>query len=197
MADINLIPQEEKASERVESMQKRLQIFSVVFLIICAIAAVVTLALFATFSSKRTALVAQVSDSSAKIDSFKSQEELLVVISDKTSVASTLLTSRTDLADFFKKLAALLPQGVYFSDIRIAEGKISLSGKARSSSEIAGLATSLTSSEGAKIVVGVSIDSLSSDESGAYSFVASAKLAGFQVPVSVPAASEPDAVEVK
>ena len=180
MADINLIPQEEKASERVEAIQKRLQFFSVVFLIICAIAAVVTLGLFATFSSQRAELVAQVTDSSAKIDSLKSQEELLVVIKDKTSVAQTLISSRTDLADFFKKLASLLPQGVYFSDIRITEAKITFSGKAKSSADVAGLAASLTSSEGAKIVSGVSIDSLSSNESGSYSFVASAKLAGVQ-----------------
>lgn len=176
MAEINLIPQEERANERVEHLQKRLQATSIGLLIFTAILTIVTLSLFAMFASARTKLIAEVDDYSSKINQFKTHEELIVVVKDKASAASQLISSRVEFPDVFDKFSQLIPQGIYFTDIRVATGKIVISGRAKTSADVAGLATSLVSASGSEVVSDVSIDSLSSDDKGIYSFVVSAKL---------------------
>lgn len=178
MADINLIPQEERTNARVEGLQKKLQIYSVGFLILTAIVTIVTLVVFTMFSSKRAQLVSEVEELSASINKFKDREELIVVVKDKASAADKIISTRVEFTEVFDKFASLIPQGVYFTDIRVASGKIVLSGKAKTSADVAGLANSLSSASAAEVVSDVSIDSMSSDVNGTYSFVASAKLIG-------------------
>lgn len=183
MADINLIPQEERTNARVETLQKKLQLSSVGFLIFTAVLTILTLSLFAMFASRRSQLVAQVEEASAQINKLKAQEELIVVVKDKASAADKIISSRVDFPRAFDKFAALIPQGIYFTDIRVATGKIVMSGKAKTSADVAGLASSLVSASGTEIVSDVSIDSLSSDDNGIYSFVVSGKLVGAEPPV--------------
>lgn len=181
MADINLIPQDERNSVRAESVQKRLQISSIGFLIFTAVLTVITLSLFAMFASKKSALIADVEEHSAKINTLKAQEELVVVAKDKASAADKIIAGRVEFSEVFEKFAALIPQGIYFTDVRVTLGKIVISGRARTSSDVASLASSLVSARGTEIVSDVSIDSLSSDENGVYAFVLSAKLVSQQV----------------
>ncbi|MBI3282980.1 PilN domain-containing protein [Candidatus Curtissbacteria bacterium] len=182
MSDINLIPSEERASARVELLQKRLQIFSIGFLVTTAVLTILTLSLFAMFASRREKLIGEVEDNSQEINRLKAQEELVVVVKEKASVASQIVSSRVEFSRAFEKLSQLVPQGVYFTDIRVSAGKIVISGKARTSADVAGLASSLVSATGSEVVSDVSIDSLSSDDEGVYVFVVSAKLAGVQSP---------------
>lgn len=186
MADINLIPQEERINARTEAVQKRLQLFSIGALVLTAILTVVTLSLFAMFSSKRAELIAMVEDSSASINKLKAQEELIVVVKDKASVADEIIVSRTDYPQLFGKFSALIPQGIYFTDLRISGGKIIISGKAQTSSDVDSLSTSLLSAKGTEVFSDVSIDSLSSDDTGRYVFVLSAKLKSAEVEAIAP-----------
>src|SRR3990167_9186059 len=121
MADINLLPSEERTAERIDLARKKLL---------------------------------------------------------EASIADKILSTRSNLPSFFSQLEELVPQSLYFSDLRLSADKVVISGKARSSADMAGFVTGLSSQKGAQIVSNVTIDSLSSDESGAYTFVVSAQLVG-------------------
>lgn len=178
MADINLLPQEEKARESEELWRRRLKIGSIGFLVVSAVLTTVTLGLFTVSASKRANLVAQVEETSSQIESLRAQEELLVVVKDKAATAGVVLGSRTEYASFFEKLASLVPEGVYFTELRVDEGRVVLTGKAKTSAEVAGLVSSLVSVGGAEVVSDLTIDSLSSNDSGEYGFVMSAQIVG-------------------
>lgn len=186
MADINLIPQEERTNAKVELLRRKLQFSSIGFLIFTAVLTILTLSLFAMFASKRSALIGEVEDNSAQINKLKAEEELIVVVKDKASAADKIVSSRVDFPKIFDKFSLLLPQDIYFTDVRVATGKVVISGKAKTSADVAGLASSLVSANGAEIVSDVSIDSLSSDNEGIYAFVVSAKLVGAEPPVPSP-----------
>ena len=170
MPDINLVPQEEKSTERFESLKKRLSVASVVLLVLTAVFTMVVLVFFTTQVSKRTQLFAKVEESAQAINSYRQQEELLVVAKDKVGLAEQILGQRVEYHKTFADFAKLVPQGVYFTDIKFAQDKISLNGKAKTSAEIAGLVSSLLSPEGLKIVSNVTIDTLAADETGEYTF---------------------------
>lgn len=176
MPDINLLPETERSQERIDDVRKKLSIVSIGLLAITALFTFVTLIFFQMQASKKNNLVSQIQDNSSQINSLKATEELIVVIKGKTTAAENVLKVRQDVPVFFGKLAELVPEGVSFSDMRFTGEKVVISGKARSSAEIAGLVSSLSSSQGSHIISNVSIDSLSSTENGNYSFVLSAQL---------------------
>ena len=170
MPDINLVPQEAKATERFESLKKRLSVASVVLLVLTAVFTLGVLVFFTTQVSKRTQLFAQVEENALAINGYKLQEELLVVVKDKIGLAEQVLGQRVEYYQTFADFAKLVPQGVYFTDIKFAQGKIIMNGKAKTSTEVAGLVSSLLSADGSKIVSNVTIDSLAADETGTYTF---------------------------
>lgn len=176
MADINLLPQEEQENERFYILVKRLQFASVGALAITALLVIVTLVMFTTSSSRKVNLASQIADLSSSINSLKAQEEFLVVVKDKVLAASKLSSKTVEYHNLFNKLATIIPQGVYFTDLRAASGKIVISGRARSSNDVAGLVSALTSARGTQIIRDLSVDTVSSDEAGVYSFVISGKL---------------------
>ena len=177
MADINLLPAEERNARTFEVAQGKLTLVSAIFLIVTAVFTMGTLGFFVTLTTQRSQLLSQIEEASARINSLKSAEELVVVTKGKVSTASKILSARVNFAGFFEKLAVLVPQGVYFSDVRFTGSRISLVGKAKTSSDISGFVGTLVSPAGSQIVSNVSVDSLSSDESGVYSFSMSAQLA--------------------
>src|SRR3972149_5321650 len=170
MPDINLVPQEEKATESFESLKKRLSIGSAVLLVLTAVFTLGVLVFFTTQVSKRTDFLAQVEENVQTINSYRQQEELLVVVKDKVGLAEQVLGQRAEYHQTFADFAKLVPQGVYFTDIKFAQGKIILNGRAKTSAEVAGLVSSLLSAEGSKIVSNVSIETLVADETGTYIF---------------------------
>lgn len=176
MPDINLIPTEEKAEERAENLQKKLQYISIGVLAVCAVVTLITLMMFTKTVTEKNALIAQVNDNSVKINQYKAQEELLVVAKDKAAAASKLISQRTDYAALFNKMAGIIPQGVYFTDLRVSSAKVNISGRARTSADVAGLISSLTSNIGSGLIKNVALETLSSDEFGTYSFVISGGL---------------------
>lgn len=178
MADINLLPEEEKREENFLVFSRRLRLASAGFLVLTALLTIATLVAYTTFSSQNAQLVSQIENVSTKIASFKAEEELLVVVKDKAATASKILAKRVEFANFFNKLANLVPQGVFFTDVRFLSGKVVLSGKAQTSADVAGLVSALSAARGAEIVSDVAVDALSSNEAGIFSFVISGKLVG-------------------
>lgn len=176
MADINLLPIEERSARNLEAAQSKLALVSTIFLVITALFTLGTLGFFVTLTNQRSRLLVGIEEASATIDSLKATEELVVVTKGKASNAAKILGSRTDYSSFFKKFSGLVPEGVYFSDIRFTGSKISLVGKARTSTDVAGLVSAFVSTEGSSIISGISVESLSSDETGVYSFSMSAQL---------------------
>lgn len=170
MPDINLVPQEERVTERFESLKRRLSATSVVLLVLTAVLTLGVLVFFTTQVSKRTQLLSEVGESAQAINSYKSAEELLVVTKDKVGLSEKVFGQRQEYNQTFDDFAKLVPQGVYFTDIKFSEGKITLNGKAKSSAEVAGLVSSLLSAEGSKIVSNITLDTLTADETGAYTF---------------------------
>lgn len=177
MANINLLPTEEKAAESFGFIQKRFLFGAIALIVITGAVTFGILGFFSIEASKRTDLNLRVEKSAAEIGSYKSIEELLVVIHDKVSDGQKILEGRADVDEVFSNLAELIPQGVYFSDIKFAGSKVSLSGKAKTSADAAGLASSLASSQAARVFSDVNMESLSSDDKGNYTFTLSMKLA--------------------
>jgi len=170
MADINLLPVEEKAQEQIKSLQKKLSLFSVIFLIFTAIFTLATLVFFTRFASAREALVTQVEDSSTVINGYKNVEELIVVVKSKASSANKILSERANHSDVFGKLSGLVPRDVYFTDMKISSDKLVVSGRAKTSVDVAGMVASFLSADASDLIKSVSVDSLSSDEQGNYQF---------------------------
>jgi len=170
MPDINLVPVQERVTERFESLKKRLSVGSAILLVLTAVFTLGVLVFFTTQVSKRTQFLDQVEESVQTINSYRQQEELLVVVKDKVGLAEQVLGQRAEYHQTFADFAKLVPQGVYFTDIKFAQDKISLNGKAKTAAEIAGLVSSLLSPEGLKIVSNVTIDTLAADETGEYTF---------------------------
>ncbi len=176
MADINLLPVEEKSAEQFENLYKKLIIAATILLVFTAVSTLAILGFFSVLSSQRSELVRRVETNSATIGDLKSIEELQVVVKQKSAVADKILTARSSLGGVFQTLVQLVPQGVFFTDMRFSGLKVVISGRAKTSADVAGLVSQLVSSRGSQIFSAVSVDSLSSDEAGIYSFVLSAQL---------------------
>ena len=176
MADINLLSQEDTQYESFDALRKKLSVLSVILLVVSAVATLGTLAFYTSLVSTRDKIILRVEDASAKVNSFKNVEELAVVTKEKVQVASGVIASRSDQVKLFNALSQFVPQNVSFSNIRVAQGKIVLSGSAKTSADVASFISALTSAQGAKMFSGVSVDSLTSDEQGIYTFGISATI---------------------
>ncbi len=178
MPDINLLPVEDKGSEAAEGIRKKLTLFSALVLVLVAAFGVVTLVMFTRYASGRAKIENEIESSTAEINSLKDTEALVVVTKDKASVAEKVLSGRSDQVNVFSQFAQLVPQNVYFTDIKFTGAKATFSGKAKTSADIAGFISSLASDSGSKIISNVNIDSLSSDQDGVYTFSISSQLNG-------------------
>lgn len=174
--DINLVPAEEKAAEGFENLKRRLIFVSMGLLALTAISTLGVLIFFVILSSRRANLEARRDNSLVEIASYKSTEELLAVIGGKSQTAGKVLGSRIETGNYFTKLSELVPQNVYFTDVKLAADKAVFSGKAKTSLDMAGLVSALVGAKGSEILNNVSVDSLSSDENGVYTFIVSAQI---------------------
>lgn len=173
MTDINLVPEEEKAAQGYESLHKKLATAAIAMLVLAAVSTLAVLAFFTVLVTKRNSLVEQIEVSSARVNSFKETEDLVYVTKGKAAAAEKVLGSRQDLSNIFAKLAELVPQNVYFTDLKIVGTKLDITGKAKTSADMAGLISQLVSEKGQEVVSNVTIGSLASDESGRYNFTLS------------------------
>jgi len=174
--DINLLPFEEKAQESFANLQKRLSLVSVIVLVVTAIFTLVTLVFFTSLASSRSKLIEDAQRSFSTINSYKANEELIVVVKNKVSAADKILNERANYSNVFNTLTSIIPQGTYFTDFKVASEKVSITGRAKSSADVAGLVSSLVSDRGKEIISNLSVESLSSDDKGIYAFVLSAQL---------------------
>lgn len=178
MANINLLPTEEKSAANFGFVQKKFLVGSVAVIVITGLVTFGILGFFSIEASKRKDLNSQVELSVSEINSYKPVEELLVIIHDKVSDGQKIIDGRVDVNQVFTNLSKLIPREVYFSDVKFAGDKIAFTGKAKTSADAAGLFSSLVSTEASKIFSDVNMESLSSDEKGNYAFTLSLKIAG-------------------
>lgn len=178
MANINLLPTEEKSAANFGFVQKKFLVGSILVIAITGLITFGILGVFSIEASKRKDLNSRVELSVTEINNYKPVEELLVIIHDKVSDGQKIIDGRVDVDEVFTNLSELIPREVYFSDIKFAGDKVALSGKAKTSADAAGLLSSLVSTQAAKIFSDVNMESLSLDESGNYSFTLSMKLTG-------------------
>lgn len=176
MEEINLLPSEEKIVKTYTSLQKKLKIVSTVVLVITGIFTSATLIFYMLLINEKAKLVSQIEASSTKINSFKAKEELIFVTKGKVTTANKILSGRVNYPVFLKNLSDLIPEGIYFTDVRFNPEKIAFVGKAKSSIDMAGLISSLVSTKGSEILNNISIDSLNADEKGFYAFGITAQL---------------------
>lgn len=163
MAEINLMPTEDKASEGLHKLQKKLSVVSVLVLCVVAAFTVVTLVMYTSAKAEEAKLKVRIEKAAVEINSQKSAEELITVIGKKTEVADRAISTRLVYTDILNRMAALMPQNVYFGDLKVDGNKISTSAKAKTSADVAGLVSSFVSSdEGKKLFSSVTIDSLAS-----------------------------------
>lgn len=175
MADINLLPVEDKSVENLTDLQKKATFASFAILLITAIATVATLVMFTIYAGERNKINAQISENTGKIEGLKQVEGLLAFTVKKAVAAQKARDLRFNYTNFFDGFSALIPQGVFFNDIKISGTKLTLSGKAQSSADIAGFVSSIVSENGQKVLVGANIDTLNSDTKGVYTFTMSAE----------------------
>jgi len=136
MADINLLPSEEKTAERIDLARRKLLFVSIAVLVFTAILTLATLVFFTRLVSVRKDMFAKVEESTAQISDLKTTEELITVVKQKASTAHKIISARSNISYVFDQLKQLTPQEVYFSDLRISSGKIVISGKAKSSKDM-------------------------------------------------------------
>lgn len=177
MADINLLPSEEKTSDSLNSLQKKLTVVSVVVLAVVAVFTVVTLILFTNVKGRETQLKADIEKAAGDVAANKATEELLTVVSKKATSANKVILGRLIYTDVITKTAELMPKDVYFSDLKITGAKLSTSAKAKTSADVANLVSSfVTSEEGKKLFSSISIDSLATDSDNNYAFTVSMQI---------------------
>lgn len=176
MADINLLPAEELSEESFDNVRRKLLLGSIIGLVVAGVLTTGLLIYHFSLSATRSKLISQVQENSQGIESLKASEELIVVTKGKVEEADKTLKDRLNIADFLREFAALVPQNLYFSDVKIADGKLSAVGKAKTSNEVASFISGLVSARGASIVSDVNVDSLSSNEEGSYNFVVNMKV---------------------
>jgi len=176
MAEINLIPEEERKSESIENIKGKITLVSIALLVLTAISAFVTLAFFTFLINEREKHINRVEEAVIEVDSYKDVEELLVVAKDKASSALLIQKSSKDKVMLLTEFAQLIPQDVYFTDVSVNSKSISLNGLARTSADVAGLVSSMKSSNGSNIVSNVQLGNLSTDNTGIYQFNMTADL---------------------
>lgn len=178
MADINLIPTEEKTSSSLASLQQKLTIFSVLVLAVVAVFTVVTLIMFTQLKGQEADLNARISKAATAVSANQLSEWLLAAVSKKADSANKVLGSRLIYTNVLTKTAELMPQGVSFTDLKLSGAKVTSSAKAKTSADVANLVSSfVTTDEGKKLFSSLSIDSLASDDKGNYTFSVSMDLA--------------------
>lgn len=177
MADINLLPSEEKVSEKLGSLQKKFTFFSVFVMVVVAAATVATLFMFTAVKAEETKLTERHKKAAEEVNSHLLSEELLTVIDKKAESATKARSSRLVYTNILRRTAELMPLGVSFEDLKVDGLKMSAGASASSSAEVANLVSSfVTSDEGKKLFTSMNIDSLSTDKDGQYRFGVSMQL---------------------
>ncbi len=174
MTEINLIPEADRVAEGYQSLHKKLAAAAIFLLALTAVSTLAVLIFFTFLATKRSDLVSQIQGSSSKVNSLNETEKLVFVVKGKAAAADKILSGMLDYSGIFATLSELIPQNVYFTDLKINGSKLDVSGRAKSSADMAGLISQLVGVKGSEIISGVSIGSLSRDVSGSYSFSLSA-----------------------
>jgi len=178
--DINLLPEEEREKVSHEALRKRLNIFSVLILIVAGTALVGTFSYWGVQKRNEQGLKEKIKNKEAEVIGYNQVESLHRVLKDKSQGLIAIFSKQKDFGQFLDQFSQLIPSGVAFADFSVNEtGKLSAAGKAASSSEFSNFLLTLTDEgKGGQLFSSVSIDSLSRNDKGEYQFSLSGNLKG-------------------
>ncbi|OGD86191.1 hypothetical protein A2Z23_03180 [Candidatus Curtissbacteria bacterium RBG_16_39_7] len=176
--DINLLPPEEKEKASEEALRKRLNVFSILILVIIGVAIVATFAFWGIQRRNEGSLKDTIKDKERQVTEYIEVERLRRILKDKSQGLMSIFSKQKDFGQLMDQFSLLIPSGVAISDFSANEaGKLTATGKAASASEFSNFLLTLTDEEkGGNLFSTVSIDSLSRNDKGQYQFSLSAAL---------------------
>lgn len=182
MAEINLLPEEERAKIVREVVKKKFNFFNIGALILITAATIVVFGYWGLVSRTNSKLNQDITQREATISNFAEVETLARLLKNKAAGLVSIFSAQADFGKMLETVATFVPSGVVLSDLTVSEaGKLTLSGEAISSAEFSSLLNAFVDPNlGGRLVSAVSVESLSRDEAGIYKFSISSTLVGGQ-----------------
>lgn len=181
MPEINLLPEEERKQVAAKKLRRRLTIYSVAAIVICAVIAVVVFSFWTMLTREEKQLTESITGFEKQIENLQNVETLARVLKSKLLAIITTSKQATDFDKILTNITQTIPSGVTLSDLTISEqNQIKFSGSAISSSEFSNLVLALLRSNVGKAnFSSVSVESVTRDDKGLYKFAIAVKLKGF------------------
>ncbi len=170
--DINLLPQAQLAEEKRLKLKKRVEIGSVGFLIVSILVIGSLFVYWRILTSQFNQLQEQVKSLESRVNEYGTQEGLQRIFKMKITAAGKTLAERPSFVKSFSLLRDVLPAGVYFSDLTLgSDGKLSLAGSARNSTELNTFFSALTDqSHSGQYFSDINLSSIMGAKDGTYKF---------------------------
>jgi Tfp pilus assembly protein PilN len=144
--DINLIPTSENQGS-VAVIVRWLLSVGRYLIIVTEIIALVIFGLSVKFTIDKNDLKESIDTKKAVIDTLSQDEELFRNYQQKVSQISTLIDTHSNTFSFYSDLLELLPSEAVFEEIKVENGKLTLSGSLPNPNSLQALISSLNSSE--------------------------------------------------
>lgn len=178
MAEINLLPEQERKAVAVKRLKNRVTIFSVVSLILAALLSIAVFGYWGVLIAQEKQLGDKLSKLEQQIEGLKTVEGLARVLKNKLAALTVISGKLTNFDKVLTDITQVVPAGVTFSDLTVSDkGILTLTGNAATATEFSNLVTALLHQDaGGANFSDVAVESLSRDEKGIYKFSISAKL---------------------
>lgn len=164
-ATINLLPQEMRETGKIRALRRLLRRGSFVFLGVYLLATVLLFAVYFFLSQRAGTLSNANSGFRAKIESLKSVEGGLVVLHDRLRLAQSVFAQASGPQQLVEEVLSLFPPSVQITEVKAAEGTITLSALSPTSGGLSEVFSKLEDSKYKTVV----LKSLSTSSEGGYS----------------------------
>lgn len=164
-ATINLLPQEMRETGKIRALRRFLRRGSFIFLSVYLLATVVLFAVYFFLSQRANGLTETNSGFRAKIESLKSVEGGLVVLHDRLRLAQSVFAQASGPQQLVEEVLPFFPPSVQITEIKAAEGTVSVSALVSTSSDLSELVSKLENSKYKTVV----LKNLSTSSEGGYS----------------------------
>lgn len=180
MAEINLLPEEERKQVETKKVKQKVRKYSSLALIATIIVSVFVFAFWVVLVQQDRQLTTKIDDLSSQIKNLSNVESLARVLKNKLSSIVSISAKSQNFEDLLNNVSQIIPAGVTLSDLTVSDqGLITLTGTAVSASEFSSLVTTLSHQDASRAnFTTVTVESLTRDDKGIYKFAISAKLKG-------------------